>query len=79
MHFTPEDWSDYKNDKPYQKSKHMAEKAAWDYIAALPDNEKFELAVINPGFIVGPNLNSAQFSSGDVIKKFMIGEFPRIP
>lgn len=57
----------------------MAEKAAWDYIAALPDGEKFELAVINPGFIIGPNLNSAHFSSGDVIKNFMLGGFPMVP
>jgi len=37
------------------------------------------LVTINPGLIIGPNLNSAQFSSGDVINKFMLGEFPGIP
>ena len=48
-------------------------------MAALPDQEKFELAVINPGLIFGPNLNSAQFSSGDAIKKIMLGAFPLVP
>lgn len=78
-HFTTADWSDAPNDKPYPKSKHLAEKAAWDYLAKLPENEKFELVTINPGLIIGPNLNSAQFSSGDIINKFMLGDFPAIP
>ena len=29
--------------------------------------------------VFGPNLNKAQFSSGDVIKKLMMREFPGIP
>lgn len=45
----------------------------------LPEKEKFELVVINPGFIIGPNLNKAQFVSGDSIKKFMMGDVPMIP
>jgi nucleoside-diphosphate-sugar epimerase len=53
------------------KSKTLAEKAAWDFIAALPENEKFPLAVICPGFIVGPNLNTAEFTSGNMIKKMI--------
>lgn len=79
QHFTPNDWSDFQNDKPYQKSKHLAEKAAWDFVGNLSEQNKFELAVINPGFIIGPNLNKANFSSGDAIKKFMLGGFPRVP
>ena len=57
----------------------MAEKAAWDFLKGLPDDEKFELVTINPGFIIGPNLNKAQFSSGDIFKKFMLGELPGTP
>ena len=63
----------------YPKSKVLAEKAAWDYLKKLPQEEKFELATINPGLIIGPNLNSAQFSSGDIVKKIMMGEFPGVP
>ena len=43
----------------YEKSKTLAEKAAWDFINDLPNEEKFELAIINPGLVVGPNLNKA--------------------
>ena len=34
----------------------MAEKAAWDFVNALPQEEKFEVATINPAFVLGPNL-----------------------
>lgn len=78
-HFTSEDWSDWENDMPYPKSKALAEKAAWDFVKKLPKEEQFELAVINPGFVIGPNLNSAQFTSGDLFKKFMTGGFPGTP
>ncbi len=37
------------------------------------------MAVINPGFVMGPNLVTAHFSSGDVVKSFMMGAFPGSP
>jgi len=46
----------------------MAEKAAWDFIASLPENERFELCTINPGVVFGPNLVECNFSSGDIVK-----------
>ena len=78
-HFTANDWSDPDKDMPYQKSKHLAERAAWHFVAGLPKDERFEMVVINPGFIVGPNLNSAYFLSGDAISKFMTGVLPGVP
>ena len=77
--FTPSDWADPSQIAAYAKSKTLAEKAAWDFVKKLPANEKIELVTINPGLIVGPNLNHAKFSSGDVIKKLMMGELPGIP
>ena len=70
--FSVADWSDTDIAIPYLKSKTLAEKAAWDFIKNLPEDEKFELVTILPGFVLGPNLNEAQFSSGDVIKKLML-------
>jgi nucleoside-diphosphate-sugar epimerase len=67
--YTPADWSDADKQSGYMKSKTLAEKAAWDYIAALPENEKFPLVTICPGFICGPNLNTATFTSGDMVGK----------
>jgi nucleoside-diphosphate-sugar epimerase len=62
------DWSPEKID-PYPKSKLLAEKAAWDFIRNLPQHDKFPIVTINPGFILGPNLNEASFTSGEFIKK----------
>ena len=58
-HFTEKDWTDPNVAQAYEKSKTLAEKAAWDFIENLPNDEKFELATINPGLVVGPNLNEA--------------------
>jgi dihydroflavonol-4-reductase len=38
-----------------------------------------EIVTINPGLVLGPNLNKAQFSSGDIIKKLMMKELPGLP
>ena len=54
--------------------KTTGEKTAWELVKELPEERRPELVVINPGFIVGPNLNSRRFASGDFIKMFMMGE-----
>ena len=53
------------------KSKTLAEKEAWRFHENLPENDRFPLVTICPGFIVGPNLNSANFTSGNMIKKMI--------
>jgi nucleoside-diphosphate-sugar epimerase len=75
------DWNDWSPEdiEPYPKSKLLAEKAAWKFVDDLPEGEKIPLVTIHPGFIIGPNLNEAHFSSGDVIKKMVTGEFPGLP
>ena len=80
-HFSVEDWTDLtlKSNSAYEKSKTMAEKAGWDFLAALPENERFEFVTINPGLVLGPNLNECNFSSGDIIKRLMTGAMPGIP
>jgi dihydroflavonol-4-reductase len=57
--FSEKDWTDVSIAGAYEKSKTLAEKAAWDFIKELPNEEKFELSVINPGLVVGPNLNKS--------------------
>ena len=34
---------------------------------------------INPGFILGPNINKVTFSSGQIVSKVIKGIFPGIP
>jgi len=47
----------------------MTEKAAWDF-----EDKKVEVVSINPGLIVGPNINGGRFSSADFVKRLMMGE-----
>jgi len=37
-----------------------------------------EIVAINPSFIIGPHFNGGTFSSADIVKKFMMGEYPGI-
>lgn len=73
------DWSDLKACSAYDKSKTLAEKAAWDFVNALPEDEKFELVIINPVFVQGPNLCNGDFTSGVVVKKMLNGDYPGLP
>ena len=64
---TEADWFDHTGPSPfpgfqtYSKSKVLAEKAAWEFHENLPEAEKFVLCVMNPGLILGGNLNTATF------------------
>jgi nucleoside-diphosphate-sugar epimerase len=61
--YTEQDWSDVTIAAPYEKSKTLAERAAWDFLKALPESERFELTIINPGLILGPSLIPGDFAS----------------
>ena len=41
----------------------MAEKAAWNYLKELPEDEKFEVVTINPSLVVGPSICDPGFAS----------------
>jgi len=78
--FSEKDWLEpNKKTPPYDKSKVMAERAAWDYQSKLPKDEQFEIVTINPGFIVGPVLVKSPFTSEEIINKLMMGKFPGLP
>ena len=69
---TEEDWTAEENTLAYIKSKVRAERAAWDFVAKLEDDKKFELAVVNPGLVVGPSLSSKRNgTSVDMIKSIL--------
>ena len=75
-------WTDI-NSKyvtPYQKSKTIAEKAAWDFYNNQDSNNKMELAVINPGGVMGPQLgNDLGGASTQIVSQLISGKFPMIP
>lgn len=78
---TEKDWTDLKDPSTtaYPKSKHLAEKAAWEFVNNLPEGEKFELAVVNPCFIVGPVLHGQGGTSSTIIRQLLMREFPVVP
>ena len=55
--FTEEDWTNPErpNITSYVISKTLAERAAWDFVKGRADAP--ELAVVNPGFVLGPALD----------------------
>ena len=74
------DWSDADNVagmSPYSRSKTIAERAAWDYVAATPGAP--ELVTVCPGVVLGP-LRAERFSDSLLsVAKLMRGEVPAIP
>jgi dihydroflavonol-4-reductase len=77
--YDEEDWSDVEACSPYEKSKTLAEKAAWEFLNGLPESERFELVTINPVLILGPSLIAGDFTSASIITQLMSGKYPGMP
>jgi nucleoside-diphosphate-sugar epimerase len=61
----------------YVKSKTLAERAAWEFIA--DEGEGLELTVVNPVFVLGPVLGPDLSASIQLIKRMMDGGMPGAP
>jgi nucleoside-diphosphate-sugar epimerase len=78
--FSEGDWTDpTKTNVAYSKSKALAEKAAWDFVSELSDENMFELAVINPGIVLGPVICGGHAASLEIVMKLLEKHFPAIP
>ena len=76
--FSETDWTDVDGDiSAYVKSKTLAERAAWDFIAR--EGGGLELAVVNPGAIFGPVLGPDYSVSAGIIKRLMDRAMPGCP
>ncbi|MER8629929.1 aldehyde reductase [Mesorhizobium opportunistum] len=76
--FTEESWTDPTGKvSAYVKSKTLAERAAWDFIAA--EGGGLELAVVNPVGIFGPVLGSDHSTSTEFVQRMMNGAMPGLP
>jgi nucleoside-diphosphate-sugar epimerase len=77
-HFDEKDWSlaDSPTIESYPKSKTLAESAAWEFIQNLPQGQSLELAVINPGYVLGPLPDTHQRTSGELLQQLMSGKLP---
>jgi dihydroflavonol-4-reductase len=77
--FDEEDWTDldHRTATTYIRSKTLAERAAWDFVAdEAPD---MALTAINPGFVLGPPLDDEIGSSLSVIARLLSGKDPMLP
>ncbi|HEX7136359.1 MAG TPA: aldehyde reductase [Vicinamibacterales bacterium] len=63
--------------RPYVKSKAIAERAAWDFIAR--EGRSLELAVVNPVGVFGPVLGPDYSTSILIIQRMMDGAMPGCP
>jgi dihydroflavonol-4-reductase len=70
--FVETDWSDLNGPiAPYQKSKTLAERASWDFIAR--EGNGLELASVNPTMVLGPALGDFSHSIR-TIKQMLDGQ-----
>lgn len=73
-------WTDIRNKDDitsYFRSKTIAEKAAWNYIAQ--DSSGMELVTVCPGAILGPVLEKDFGTSANIVIKIMDGSMPGLP
>jgi dihydroflavonol-4-reductase len=75
---TESDWSDVAHPRstPYYKSKTLAERAAWDFVARHPE---MRLTTINPSLVLGRPLDAHFGTSLQLIERIMSGKDPMQP
>lgn len=81
--FNSQSWTDLgdENLTAYEKSKTIAERAAWNFIEDHQQSDNsFELVVINPGSVMGPTLGTdLGGASLDICKQLIQRKMPAIP
>ncbi|HUK24366.1 MAG TPA: aldehyde reductase [Terriglobales bacterium] len=77
--FTEADWSnlDGEDMTAYPKSKTLAERAAWDFMAR--EGKDLELSVVNPVGVFGPVLGPDYSTSILLVQRLMVGAVPGTP
>jgi nucleoside-diphosphate-sugar epimerase len=78
--YTEEDWSQLgPTVSAYDTSKTLAERAAWEFVNALPAASRLEMVAILPGAVLGPVLDKDFSTSGEIVRKLMTRAFPGCP
>lgn len=70
-------WTDTTNAPAYQKSKTLAERAAWDFMKR--EGGALELSVVNPAAVMGPVLGPDYSHSIYLIKNLLTGKMAGCP
>ncbi len=76
--FTEKDWNTMSSldRQPYQYSKTLAEREAWDFIMAK--RPQFDLVTVNPSMVIGPSLSPSLNTTNQMIRDIMNGVYPGI-
>lgn len=79
--YSEKDWGNPDISQPYTKSKILAEKAAWKFVKERQEKNEpcFELAVINPGIVLGPVLTDVVAASMEPIKLLLERQTMMLP
>jgi len=78
--FDESSWSDTSKDiGAYEKSKTLAEKAAWEFVQALPEDRRLELVTVNPSVVLGPVLDEHVGTSISIVRRLLTGDVPGCP
>jgi nucleoside-diphosphate-sugar epimerase len=77
--FNETNWTDPNGEdvQPYVKSKTLAERAAWDFVAK--EGGGLELSVVNPVGVFGPVLGPDYSTSILIVQRLMDGALPGVP
>ncbi len=78
--YTEAEWSDATNlsdTSPYERSKTLAERAAWDFMKT--EAGSLEMTTVNPGAVLGPILGKDYSASIEIVKKLLDGSVPGCP
>ncbi len=77
--FTEQDWTDPNGHdvRAYVKSKTLAERAAWDFVAR--EGNGLQLSVVNPVGVFGPVLGPDYSTSIMLVQRLMDGAMPGCP
>jgi len=75
--FTEKDWTNVDADgiQPYQKSKTLAERAAWEFVN---EHDGLELATVNPTGVLGPVFGPDYSPSLTAIARMLDGTMPAL-
>jgi nucleoside-diphosphate-sugar epimerase len=72
---TEADWSVVERSAAYQKSKTLAERAAWDFAR----ESGLELVSVNPGMVLGPLLSPTTGTSVQIVRRLLTRDLPASP
>jgi dihydroflavonol-4-reductase len=76
--FDHTDWTNIERATPYDKSKTLAERAAWEFINSPDNTNKMVMASVNPSNVFGPVLDDHHHTSTECYRTLLRAEVPGV-